>query len=56
MELWLPMDTYELQHRYKYEALYHALRDAIHAGTLVGARGFLPHVSWQNNMRCHVVR
>uniref|UniRef100_UPI00403F2D2A MocR-like pyridoxine biosynthesis transcription factor PdxR n=1 Tax=Paenibacillus sp. FSL H3-0457 TaxID=2921430 RepID=UPI00403F2D2A len=36
MELWLPMDTYELQHRYKYEALYHALRDAIHAGTLVG--------------------
>jgi GntR family transcriptional regulator/MocR family aminotransferase len=36
MELWLPMDSYELQHRYKYEALYHALRDAIHAGTLVG--------------------
>ncbi|MGC5775070.1 PLP-dependent aminotransferase family protein [Paenibacillus pabuli] len=36
MELWLPLDSYELQHRYKYEALYHALRDAIHAGTLVG--------------------
>ncbi|PQP81047.1 PLP-dependent aminotransferase family protein [Paenibacillus sp. PCH8] len=36
MELWLPIDTYELQHRYKYEALYHALRDAIHAGTLTG--------------------
>lgn len=36
MELWLHMDSYELQHRYKYEALYHALRDAIHAGTLVG--------------------
>ncbi|MGV2886380.1 MocR-like pyridoxine biosynthesis transcription factor PdxR [Paenibacillus taichungensis] len=36
MELWLPMDSYEVQHRYKYEALYHALRDAIHAGTLVG--------------------
>ncbi|MDR6724939.1 GntR family transcriptional regulator/MocR family aminotransferase [Paenibacillus amylolyticus] len=36
MELWLPMDTYEQQHRYKYVALYHALRDAIHAGTLTG--------------------
>ncbi|WP_433921874.1 PLP-dependent aminotransferase family protein [Paenibacillus taichungensis] len=36
MELWLPMDSYVVQHRYKYEALYHALRDAIHAGTLVG--------------------
>ncbi|KOY13971.1 aminotransferase class I/II-fold pyridoxal phosphate-dependent enzyme, partial [Paenibacillus xylanivorans] len=36
MELWLPIDSYELQHRYKYEALYHALRDAIHAGMLVG--------------------
>ncbi|MFC9711865.1 PLP-dependent aminotransferase family protein [Paenibacillus sp. NPDC056933] len=36
MELWLPLKSYELQHRYKYEALYHALRDAIHAGTLVG--------------------
>ncbi|MEC0122962.1 MocR-like pyridoxine biosynthesis transcription factor PdxR [Paenibacillus pabuli] len=36
MELWLPLNSYELQHRYKYEALYHALRDAIHAGTLVG--------------------
>nr|WP_154896377.1 PLP-dependent aminotransferase family protein [Paenibacillus xylanexedens] len=39
MELWLPLDSYEHQHRYKYTALYHALRDAIHAGTLVeGAR------------------
>lgn len=39
MELWLPLDSYELQHRYKYLALYHALRDAIHAGTLeAGAR------------------
>ncbi|QOS80932.1 PLP-dependent aminotransferase family protein [Paenibacillus sp. JNUCC31] len=36
MELWLPLNSYELQHRYKYEALYHALRDAIHAGTLAG--------------------
>lgn len=36
MELWLPMDSYELQHRYKYEALYHALRDAIHAGMVAG--------------------
>ncbi|MGF9700009.1 PLP-dependent aminotransferase family protein [Paenibacillus sp. MABNR03] len=36
MELWLPMNSYEHQHRYKYTALYHALRDAIHAGTLVG--------------------
>lgn len=36
MELWLPMDSYERQHRYKYEAMYHALRDAIHAGTLAG--------------------
>ncbi|MFS0872915.1 PLP-dependent aminotransferase family protein [Paenibacillus xylanilyticus] len=36
MELWLPMDSYEHQHRYKYTALYHALRDAIHAGTLIG--------------------
>ncbi|MCM3175086.1 PLP-dependent aminotransferase family protein [Paenibacillus sp. MER 99-2] len=36
MELWLPMDTYEQQHRYKYVALYHALRDAIHTGTLTG--------------------
>lgn len=34
MELWLPMESYEHQHRFKYAALYHALRDAIHAGTL----------------------
>ncbi|WP_342552651.1 PLP-dependent aminotransferase family protein [Paenibacillus sp. FSL R7-0652] len=34
MELWLPLESYELQYRYKYQALYHALRDAIHAGTL----------------------
>ncbi|MBU5354805.1 PLP-dependent aminotransferase family protein [Paenibacillus barcinonensis] len=34
MELWLPLDSYELQHRYKYQALYYALRDAIHSGTL----------------------
>ena len=39
MELWLPLDSYELQYRYKYQALYHALRDAIHSGTLeAGAR------------------
>ncbi|PYE48253.1 PLP-dependent aminotransferase family protein [Paenibacillus barcinonensis] len=39
MELWLPLDSYELQHRYKYQALYYALRDAIHSGTLeAGAR------------------
>ena len=34
MEFWLPMESYERQHRFKYAALYHALRDAIHAGTL----------------------
>ncbi|WP_434749580.1 PLP-dependent aminotransferase family protein [Paenibacillus amylolyticus] len=41
MELWLPLDSYELQHRYKYQALYHALRDTIHSGTL-GAGTRLP--------------
>ncbi|MBP2002117.1 GntR family transcriptional regulator/MocR family aminotransferase [Paenibacillus shirakamiensis] len=39
MELVLPLARYIEQYRYKYLALYHALREAIHAGTLeVGSR------------------
>ena len=52
MELWLPLDSYEHQHRYKYTALYHALRDAIHAGTLVEGHVFLPRENSRANMTC----
>lgn len=36
MEFMLPLDIYKERYRYKYEALYHALRDAIIGGTLPG--------------------
>ena len=32
MELGLPFETYVEQYRYKYLALYHAIRAAIHSG------------------------
>ncbi|EGG35958.1 GntR family transcriptional regulator, partial [Paenibacillus sp. HGF5] len=34
MELGLPFETYVEQYRFKYLALYHAIRAAIHSGKL----------------------
>lgn len=36
MDLTLPWESYLKQYRYKYMALYHALRSSIHEGTLAG--------------------
>ena len=36
MELGLPFESYVEQYRYKYLALYHAIRAAIHSGKSAG--------------------
>ncbi|MDP4098475.1 PLP-dependent aminotransferase family protein [Paenibacillus sp. P96] len=45
MDFMLPFDSYLEKHRYKYAALYHALRDAILNGTLQGGTR-LPSSRW----------
>ncbi|MDO7907014.1 PLP-dependent aminotransferase family protein [Paenibacillus sp. JX-17] len=45
MQLMFPLETYTEKHRYKYLALYHAIRDAIHGGMLTGGTR-LPSSRW----------